>query len=174
MIKKLALLLAIALVFSLTACGEKPADDKAEKKSEKVETKSDDEAKVDPEKKEEKKLEASKETGMIEISGRNPDDTPENLETLTDERIKEINEYFEEHEKETLCLPYEDVVKIIGTPGVHFVGTDDVDEETEELQKYIFWYGEDTVFYTIFSAEKDDPEEFGLDIFGIYDRTKEN
>ncbi len=37
--KGLALLLVVAMIFSLAACGKKPAEDKKEKTSEKVETK---------------------------------------------------------------------------------------------------------------------------------------
>lgn len=39
--KGLALLLVVAMIFSLAACGKKPAEDKKEKTSEKVETKED-------------------------------------------------------------------------------------------------------------------------------------
>ena len=58
--KRLVLLLAIAMIFSLAACGKKPADEKADKASEKVESK------ADTEKKEDKKEEA-KAKGMIDI-----------------------------------------------------------------------------------------------------------
>lgn len=60
--KRLSILLVLATIFSLVACGKKPADDKADKASEKVENK------ADTEKKEEKKEEA-KANGMIEVHG---------------------------------------------------------------------------------------------------------
>lgn len=84
--KGLALLLVVAMIFSLAACGKKPAEDKKEKTSEKVETKED----KKEEAKEEKKEIAKKTTGMVDVSGEDVFTAPENIEELSEERLKEI------------------------------------------------------------------------------------
>lgn len=82
------------MIFSLAACGKKPADDKKDKTSEKVETKED------------KKEEAKKTTGMVDVSGEDVFPTPENIEELSEERLKEIAQYFDELADETEGMTY--------------------------------------------------------------------
>lgn len=100
--KGLALLLVVAMIFSLAACGKKPAEDKKEKTSEKVETKED----KKEEAKEEKKEKAKKTTGMVDVSGEDVFTTTENIEELSEERLKEIAQYFDEHADETEGMTY--------------------------------------------------------------------
>lgn len=152
--KRLSILLVLATIFSLVACGKKPADDKADKASEKVENK------ADTEKKEEKKEEA-KANGMIEVHGEGIFTTPEGIEELSEERLKEIYEYFDKNMEETQGMTYEEVEEYIGVPGAHFV---DHDEEIEngELTKSIFWYSPDHFLSMVFTADKDSPDDFGF------------
>nr|WP_311445357.1 hypothetical protein [Ezakiella coagulans] len=152
--KRLSILLVLATIFSLVACGKKPADDKADKASEKVENK------ADTEKKEEKKEEA-KAKGMIEVHGEGIFTTPEGIEELSEERLKEIYEYFDKNMEETQGMTYEEVEEYIGVPGAHFV---DHDEENEngELTKSIFWYSPDHFLSMVFTADKDSPDDFGF------------
>lgn len=152
--KRLSILLVLATIFSLVACGKKPADDKADKASEKVENK------ADTEKKEEKKEEA-KAKGMIEVHGEGIFTTPEGIEELSEERLKEIYEYFDKNMEETQGMTYEEVEEYIGVPGAHFV---DHDEENEngELTKSIFWYSPDHFLSMVFTADKDSPDNFGF------------
>lgn len=152
--KRLSILLVLATIFSLVACGKKPADDKADKASEKVENK------ADTEKKEEKKEEA-KANGMIEVHGEGIFTTPEGIEELSEERLKEIYEYFDKNMEETQGMTYEEVEEYIGVPGAHFV---DHDEENEngELTKSIFWYSSDRFLSMVFTADKDSPDNFGF------------
>lgn len=152
--KRLSILLVLATIFSLVACGKKPADDKADKASEKVENK------ADTEKKEEKKEEA-KANGMIEVHGEGIFTTPEGIEELSEERLKEIYEYFDKNMEETQGMTYEEVEEYIGVPGAHFV---DHDEENEngELTKSIFWYSSDHFLSMVFTADKDSPDNFGF------------
>lgn len=152
--KRLSILLVLATIFSLVACGKKPADDKADKASEKAENK------ADTEKKEEKKEEA-KAKGMIEVHGEGIFTTPEGIEELSEERLKEIYEYFDKNMEETQGMTYEEVEEYIGVPGAHFV---DHDEENEngELTKSIFWYSPDHFLSMVFTADKDSPDDFGF------------
>ncbi len=152
--KRLSILLVLATIFSLVACGKKPADDKADKASEKVENK------ADTEKKEEKKEEA-KAKGMIEVHGEGIFTTPEGIEELSEERLKEIYEYFDKNMEETQGMTYEEVEEYIGVPGAHFV---DHDEENEngELTKSIFWYSPDHFLSMVFTADKDSHDNFGF------------
>lgn len=152
--KRLSILLVLATIFSLVACGKKPADDKADKATEKVENK------ADTEKKEEKKEEA-KAKGMIEVHGEGIFTTPEGIEELSEERLKEIYEYFDKNMEETQGMTYEEVEEYIGVPGAHFV---DHDEENEngELTKSIFWYSPDHFLSMVFTADKDSPDDFGF------------
>lgn len=120
--KRLALLLAMAMIFTLAACGKKPAEEKADKPSEKIENK------ADTEKKEEKKEEGYKAIGMVDVHGEGIFTTPEGIEELSEERLKEIYEYFDKNMEETQGMTYEEVEEYIGTPGAHFV---DHDEENE-------------------------------------------
>lgn len=148
--KRLSILLVLATIFSLVACGKKPADDKADKASEKVENK------ADTEKKEEAKAK-----GMIEVHGEGIFTTPEGIEELSEERLKEIYEYFDKNMEETQGMTYEEVEEYIGVPGAHFV---DHDEENEngELTKSIFWYSPDHFLSMVFTADKDSPDDFGF------------
>ena len=157
--KRLALLLAMAMIFTLAACGKKPAEEKADKPSEKVENKADTEKK--DEKKEEKKDEGYKAIGMVDVHGEGIFTTPEGIEELSEERLKEIYEYFDKNMEETQGMTYEEVEEYIGTPGAHFV---DHDEENEngELTKSIFWYSPDHFLSMVFTADKDSPDDFGL------------
>ena len=152
--KRLSILLVLAMIFSLVACGKKPLDDKADKASEKVKNK------ADTEKKEEKKEEA-KAKGMIEVHGEGIFTTPEGIEELSEERLKEIYEYFDAKHLKTEGMSYEEVEEYIGVPGAHFV---DHDEENEngELTKSIFWYSPDHFLSMVFTADKDSPDEFRL------------
>lgn len=152
--KRLSILFVLATIFSLVACGKKPADDKADKASEKAENK------ADTEKKEEKKEEA-KAKGMIEVHGEGIFTTPEGIEELSEERLKEIYEYFDKNMEETQGMTYEEVEEYIGVPGAHFV---DHDEENEngELTKSIFWYSPDHFLSMVFTADKDSPDDFGF------------
>ncbi|WP_311443319.1 LptM family lipoprotein [Ezakiella coagulans] len=152
--KRLSILLVLATIFSLVACGKKPADDKTDKASEKVENK------ADTEKKEEKKEEA-KAKGIIEVHGEGIFTTPEGIEELSEERLKEIYEYFDKNMEETQGMTYEEVEEYIGVPGAHFV---DHDEENEngELTKSIFWYSPDHFLSMVFTADKDSPDDFGF------------
>ena len=157
--KRLAILLALAMIFSLAACGKKSADEKADKASEKVESK------ADTEKKEDKKEEA-KAKGMIDVHGDDIFTTPEGVEELSDERLTEIAEYFDEdHLIKLEGMTYEEVEEYIGMPGAHFVDFDDEDENGI-FTKSIFWYSPDQVFFTIFTADKDSPDDFGLTMAG--------
>ena len=150
--KRLALLLAVAMIFSLAACGKKSSDEKAEKKTQ-VENK------ADTEKKE------AKVKGMIDVSGDEIFTTPEGIEELSEERLKEISEHFDENHLTKLeGMTYEEVEAYIGKPGAHFVDHDD--EENGVLTKNIFWYSPDHVFFTIFTADKDSPDDFGLTMAG--------
>lgn len=152
--KRLSILLVLAMIFSLVACGKKPLDDKADKASEKVKNK------ADTEKKEEKKEEA-KAKGMIEVHGEGIFTTPEGIEELSEERLKEIYEYFDAKHLKTEGMSYEEVEEYIGVPGAHFV---DHDEENEngELTKSIFWYSPDHFLSMVFTADKDSPDELRL------------
>lgn len=114
--KRLALLLAVAMIFSLAACGKKTVDEKA------------DTVKKD-EKKEEAKKEETKAKGMIDVQGDEMFTTPEGIEELSNERLKEISEYFDEdHLTKFEGMTYEEVEAYIGMPGAHFVEHDDEDE----------------------------------------------
>lgn len=152
--KRLSILLVLAMIFSLVACGKEPLDDKADKANEKVKNK------ADTEKKEEKKEEA-KAKGMIEVHGEGIFTTPEGIEELSEERLKEIYEYFDAKHLKTEGMIYEEVEEYIGVPGAHFV---DHDEENEngELTKSIFWYSPDHFLSMVFTADKDSPDEFRL------------
>ena len=152
--KRLSILLVLATIFSLVACGKKSADEKADKASQKKENK------ADTEKKEDKKEEA-KAKGMIEVHGEGIFTTPEGIEELSEERLKEIYEYFDKNMEETQGMTYEEVEEYIGTPGAHFV---DHDEENEngELTKSIFWYSPYHFLSMVFTADKDSPDDFGL------------
>lgn len=160
--KRLALLLAVAMIFSLAACGKKSVDEKADtvKKDEKKE-----EAK-----KEEAKKEETKAKGMIDVQGDEMFTTPEGIEELSNERLKEISEYFDEdHLTKFEGMTYEEVEAYIGMPGAHFVEHDDEDENGV-LTKNIYWYSPDYLFYTIFTAYKDSPDDFGLTMAGYMPR----
>ena len=151
--KRLALLIAVAMIFSLAACGKKSVDEKA------------DTVKKD-EKKEEAKKEEAKAKGMIDVSGDEIFTTPEGIEELSEERLKEISEHFDENNLTKLeGMTYEEVEAYIGMPGAHFVEHDDEDENGV-LTKNILWYSPDHVFFTIFSADKDSPDDFGLTMAG--------
>ena len=157
--KRLALLLAVAMIFSLAACGKKSSDEKADKSSEKIENK------ADTEKKEEAKAK-----GMIDVQGDEIFTTPEGIEELSNERLKEISEYFDEdHLTKLEGMTYEEVEEYIGMPGTHFVEHDDEDENGV-LTKNIYWYSPDYLFYTIFTAYKDSPDDFGLTMAGSLPR----
>lgn len=152
--KRLSILLVLATIFSLVACGKKPTDDKADKASEKAENK------ADTEKKEEKKEEA-KAKGMIEVHGEGIFTTPEGIEELSEERLKEIYEYFDKNMEETQGMTYEEVEEYIGVPGAHFVDHDE-ENENRELTKSIFWYSPDHFLSMVFTADKDSPDDFGF------------
>lgn len=156
--KTLALLLAIAMIFSLAACGKKSADEKADKASQKQENK------ADTEKKEDKKEEA-KAKGMIVVHGDDISTTPEGVEELSDERLKEVHEYFDKNLLKLAGMTYEEVEEYIGTPGAHFV---DFDEENEDGShaRSIFWFSPDHFLYAVFTADKDSPDDFGLIVVG--------
>ena len=156
--KRLAILLVVAMIFSLAACGKKSADEKADKASQKKENK------ADTEKKEDKKEEA-KAKGMIDVQGDEIFTTPEGVEELSEERLNEISEYFDKNQLKVEGMTYEEVEEYIGMPGAHFVEHDDEDENGV-LTKSIFWYSPDQVFFTIFTADKDSPDDFGLTMAG--------
>ena len=98
---------------------------------------------------------------MIEVHGEGIFTTPEGIEELSEERLKEIYEYFDKNMEETQGMTYEEVEEYIGVPGAHFV---DHDEENEngELTKSIFWYSPDHFLSMVFTADKDSPDNFGF------------
>ncbi len=145
--KTLALLLAIAMIFTLAACGKKPAEDKT---SDKAEKKTEQKAKV---------------AEPIKVSGEDISTTPEGIEELSEEKLKEIYEYFDENYEETVGMTYAEVEKKIGVPGAYFVDFDEEDENGNPT-KTIFWFSPDHFLYVVFVADKDNPDEFGLDIAG--------
>ena len=51
-------------------------------------------------------------------------------------------------------------------PGAHFVEHDEVNEEDGSHLINVFWYSKDHVFFTMFTAEKDSPDDFGLMMTG--------
>lgn len=148
--KLLSLLLVLALAFSLVGCGkDKPADTAETKKDTAQETKDDYKVK-----------------GYIDVTEENEKDIFSNIEYLSEERLDEIGDYFGINKEETLGMTYEQVEKVIGLPGLHFVEDDEVRDGIHV--KDIFWYSEEKAFFAIFIASDDKPDDFLLSSTGVY------
>ena len=157
--KILAILLVLVLALSLVGCGGDEAKKDREKAAEADKaaiTKSDYKVK-----------------GMIDVDEENEDEVFGSLETLSEERLDELGDYFEKYKEETKGMSYVDLEKIIGLQGIHFPEQDEVIDDGSHV-KYVFWYSEGRMFYGIFTASKDSPDDFGLDEAGIYVDTEEN
>lgn len=148
--KLFSLLLALALLTTLVGCGtDKPAD-KAETKKDTAQEAKDD----------------YKVKGYIDVTEENGDEIFSNVEYLSEERLDEIGDYFQNNKEETLGMTYEEVEKVIGLPGLHFVEDDEVKDGIHV--KDIFWYSEEKAFLAIFIASDDKPDDFLLSGTGVY------
>lgn len=148
--KLLAILLMLTLAITLVGCGtNKPADTAETKKDTAAETKDDYKVK-----------------GYIDVTEENGDEIFSSIEYLSEERLDEIGDYFANNKEETLGMTYEQVEKVIGLPGLHFVEDDEVKDGIHV--KDIFWYSEEKAFYAIFIASDDKPNDFLLSATGVY------
>lgn len=148
--KLFSLLLALALLTTLVGCGTDKKDDKAEtKKDTAAETKDDYKVK-----------------GYIDVTEENGDEIFSSIEYLSEERLDEIGDYFQNNKEETLGMTYEEVEKVIGLPGLHFVEDDEVKDGIHVQD--IFWYSEEKAFLAIFIASDDKPDDFLLSGTGVY------
>lgn len=153
--KLLVLLLVFALAITLVACG-------GDKKADTAETKEGTEKLADTEAKDDYKVK-----GYIDVTEENGDEFFASYEYLSEEKLDELGDYFEKNKEATKYIPYDEVEKIIGFQGIHYPEQDEVEEDGTNV-KYIYWYSKDRLFYAIFVAPNDRPNDFGLDEAGVY------
>lgn len=147
--KRLALLLVLLLVISLVGCNKDKASDT-------------------------KKEEASKADAPIEINDENEEEVFKDLKILSEGRLDEVAKHFKDNEEASKNMSYIDVKRYIGAPGIHDASLDVVNEEEGTIEKYVFWYSEERLFFVVFSAPKDKPDDLALIDFDLYEGDEES